>query len=314
MAACPVLLATADAADFIRPRLMVKEHAVVTDKAIYLEDISYIVSNDPQQVALVEALKRVELGEAPPPRTTTTLLGPKVLERIAEAGISLSSFGYSVPQAITVQRSGQIISKAEVLDALRQSFKEEAKLDLQVRDVQWPHAQVVPEGRRQVTVKRLGAPAGGKIPVRIQVLVNNETAARFLASAIVDDWREVPVVRRTLDRGMLIRPEDIQMVRLNLFKQPHDVLSALGDVIGLRVKSRLAAGDVIRKSRVAIPPVIDQGKRITLIYRIGNFEASAVGLAMDDGLEGELIRVKNTTSQRVVHARVVDPQTAEVNN
>ena len=296
----------------VRPRLIVAPFATVKGGEIHVGDIAKIVSPSPAFEKLVSDLKAVSLGDSPPPRGKRGIPGAKVLSTIEAAGIPSDALGYSIPQMVTVEREGRVLATDEVLDEVRGLLSKEANFDLQVREISWEHAQILPSGAARFAVERLGEPSAGKLPIRVTVFVDDVPASRFVATAVVDDWREVPVLNRTLERGMLIAPEDVEVVRLNLFKQPADVSSDVEEVVGKRVKSRINAGETVRKSGVDIPPLIPQGKRVTMLYRGGGISATASGVAVDAGLKGGTIRVRNESSKRVVRAKILTEEEVEV--
>lgn len=260
----------------------------------------------------VKKLSAVIIGEAPTPKNTLVISGAKILEAIKSAGISLDAFGYSIPQEILIERMGHVLELEEVKEAVRAYFASENEFDLTLRDVQVAKAYVVPAGPADINVTRLGEPVGGKVPLRVEVSIEDKIEANFTATAIVDDWRDVPVATRVIERGRLIRPEDMQLVRLNMFNQPVDALSDAKEVVGLRAKTNISAGEMVRRAVVDIPPTIERGKRVTLLYRVPGFEVSATGVAVEDGFKSQSIRVKNIKSQKIVTANVISEDMAEV--
>lgn len=296
----------------IRPTVRIRAAVTVRTDEITLGDIAQIRASDPGFKKLVDDLRSISLGVAPPPKTRTTYTGARILELIRAANIPLDAIGYSIPQTIEVEREGRTLTTGEVLTAVREQIARDTAFDLQVRDVQWEHAQIVPGGALRLTAERLGEPSGGKLPLRIIGFIDDRPVARFVATALVDDWREVPVLKRELERGMLIAPDDIELVRLNLFKQPNDIASSATDVIGRRALTRLGAGETIRRALVDLPPTIPQGKQVTIVFRSGALTASATGVAIDAGHEGSVIRVRNTSSKKLLNARVLSPDQVEV--
>jgi flagella basal body P-ring formation protein FlgA len=63
---------------------------------------------------------------------------------------------------------------------------------------------------------------------------------------------------------------------------------------------------------VTLPPVITAGSRVSMLYRHGRLEASAVGVALESGAAQQEIKVRNEDSQKTVTARVVDKGLVEV--
>lgn len=295
-----------------RPRIVVSPIAKVRGEEIRLGDLAAISIQHKEFERLLADLKALKIADAPPPKTKTSIPGASILSAIESLGITRDAIGYSIPVVVEVEREGRLVTNGEVLNEVRAQLSRDANLNVQVREVNWDSAQIVPVGLTSYQIERIGMPSAGKVPLRIMTSVDSIPAARFLATAIVDDWREVPVLNRTLDRGMLISPSDIEVVRLNLFSQPGDVADNVKDVLGRAVKSRINAGETIRRSLIDIPPLIPQGKKIIMLYQQGPLKATATGTAMDDGLRGETIRVKNDASHRIVKAKVISAEEVEI--
>ena len=102
------------------------------------------------------------------------------------------------------------------------------------------------------------------------------------------------------------------MVRLNLQSQPNDLVTQSNKLVGFRTKSSLRAGETVRRSQVDVPPVIAKGTRVTMVYRQGALEATATGVAVEDGFDGGEVQIRNENSKKVIQARVVNAETVEV--
>ncbi len=295
-----------------RPTLYVSSQAVVSGQQIKLGDLSVIKQTDKSQSQLVEKLKQVVLAESPAPRASATLLGTNILRSIEDAGFSKSDIGYSIPRAVTVTRDGRVVTKTQVLSRLKEQLRAQGSGEVRVQDLRWPHDYIVPTGDLNISVEQLGKPSGGRLPVRVALTVDSEVSARFLTHAMVDHWGDVPVIGRNLERGMLIAPEDIKIVRVNLNSQPTGVVEEFEDLIGRRVTSRIQAGEPVRANQIDIPPTVERGAVVTMIFRGNGIEATATGKALADGLKGETIVVQNLKSKRIIRATILSPQEVEV--
>lgn len=295
-----------------RPTLYVQPQAVVSGTQVKLGDISIIKQTQKGQEQLIEGLKRVVLAESPAPRATATLLGTNILQTIEDAGFSKTQIGYSIPRTVNVTREGRIVTKTQVLSTLKEQLRSQGKGEMRVQDMRWPHDYIVPSGDLKIAVEQLGKPAAGRLPIRVALTVDKEVSARFLTHATVDHWGDVPVIGRNLDRGMLIAPDDIKVVRVNLSSQPAGVVEEFEDLIGRRVTSRIQAGEPVRANQIDIPPTVERGRVVTVIYRTHGIEATATGKALSDGLKGETIVVQNLKSKRIIRATVVSPEEVEV--
>jgi len=307
-----MFVSQAEGEGFRRVSFMVRPEAVVKSEEIKLGDIATFGSTEKEFESLVERLKGIKICDAPAPKTKVTILGSTLLEKISFEGVEKNAIGYSIPRTIIVERDGRVVTRDEVLSSIKQELWKIKNADLQVRDVEWANSQVIPTGEVKITTEFLGEAVSGKLPVRVEIFVDQKPAARFLATGIADDWKEVPVLNRVVDRGGVIAPEDLQLVRTNLSQYPADAVSGMQELIGKRARGRLQAGEVVRRSNIDIPPMIPKGKKILIVYNRGLLRASATGVALEDGFQGSKITIRNEASKKIVVGKVTGAETAEV--
>jgi flagella basal body P-ring formation protein FlgA len=135
---------------------------------------------------------------------------------------------------------------------------------------------------------------------------------QFPVFAEIEEWREIPVAARNLNRGERIGDADIVRARMRLQDLPKDVATREQDLVGLETKQPLAEGEIFRRAKVVVPPTITAGSKVTLRYRSQFFDATASGVSLENGAVGEQIKVRNESSKKVVSARVVEAGLAEV--
>ena len=58
--------------------------------------------------------------------------------------------------------------------------------------------------------------------------------------------------------------------------------------------------------------VVQSGRQVRIVAAIGNVRASASGEARQNGRVGEIIRVYNQVTRKMLRAKVIDEQTVEV--
>jgi flagella basal body P-ring formation protein FlgA len=299
--------------DEARPRLAVPTGATIKGDRIILGEIGRIDSTEPAFDDVVGRLRTIDLGAAPAPMVRTSIPGIKILETIEQAGIPRDALSYSIPQAVTIERAGRQISNEEVISAVKNLLVRDQGMDIQVREVSWSTPYVVPMGATELSIERLGQPSSGRMPIRVSVDVDGALATRFLATALVDDWRAVPVVNRTLERGELISDGDISVVRMNMSDQPADLADNDKTVVGKRTKLRISAGAPVRLSQIDVPPAVAKGEKAVMLFEAAGLKVTAVGIALEDGVAGEDMNLKNETSGKIVRARVIGQSLVKVN-
>lgn len=295
-----------------RPVVIVPSQFSTEQADLRLGDIAQINNSSVADEALVLRLREIELVSGLQPHSNSTLSGTQILEAIESAGISRESIAYSIPQIINIERQGRPLAQNDVLQAIRTLLKRDGASSMQAQGVSWPSEQFLPLGPANIEVEKLGEPVKGKMPLRVRVKKGQEVVSHFLASAEVDSTIDYPVLTRNIDRGMLVKPEDIKLISLNAAKQPADAITTREELIGLQAKSHLPAGSVIRKSQLEEAMLIRRGQRVSIVHESGLLRVSATGLALEDGEKGHIIRVQNESSKKIIDGRVTGPQIVEV--
>lgn len=81
--------------------------------------------------------------------------------------------------------------------------------------------------------------------------------------------------------------------------------------IGQTSRRMLRAGDVLRNSSLTAPVLVKRGDAVVMIARIEGIEISTAGEALDTGVRGATVRVRNSASGQTVRMRVTAPGTVE---
>jgi flagella basal body P-ring formation protein FlgA len=142
----------------------------------------------------------------------------------------------------------------------------------------------------------------GRIPVAAQCHAPYAWSV-FLTgevSVVVPVVVSVEAVNRgtTLSRGHLaLEPRDLGTLR-------NQYLTRVDLANGLETKSPLRADQVIYATQLKEPLAVRRGERVTIMASRGAVQINAQGEALQNGMTGSQIRVKNLQSERIVHAWV----------
>jgi len=115
-------------------------------------------------------------------------------------------------------------------------------------------------------------------------------------------------LKTTLPRGHIIERGDIE-VSGNVNRSSHDVLAVY---IGQEMRRTIYAGAKLNASHVDKPTLVRRNTRVNMVYRIGRLEMSAIGRALDEGGDGDIISVMNLESKRRVQGLIRPDGTIEV--
>lgn len=131
-------------------------------------------------------------------------------------------------------------------------------------------------------------------------------------SGSYDEMVEVALLKRRLANTDVIAENDITMQKLPMRRLRGEVITDAAQLIGKSPKRTISALRPIRKDEIINPPIVFKGDKIALMYHSGNMEIKTLGEALENGAEGDSIRVKNVDSHMVIQANIVSESVAEV--
>ena len=289
-----------------RVRVVGRKAATVTTKFIRLGDIAEVIGKAIKDDDIVIGLKKINLGESPAPGKFAALTASSILQKMKDEGVMLDEVGYTLPRVVKVTRASRTISPEEI-KAVIHNYMSGTDRDIEIQKIHYNKGIKVAPGNLSLKVARGEVNTSGLMDFSIVAEVDQEKPMRFSVKADVDEWRSVPVAKRPLIRGAVIGSDDVAMARLNSDAIPGDAAVQIKDIVGLETDQTIAYGEVFRRNKLAIPPVIKKGSKVTIEYKSKFLQATAIGIAEDSGIEGDEIRIKNRASEKIVFGTIVAP-------
>ena len=135
--------------------------------------------------------------------------------------------------------------------------------------------------------------AGGSAPQRVTV------SGR--ATLMVD----MPVLTRRVNPGEVITHADIGWVEISANQLVGNIAASETDLINRTPRRSLQVNAPIFLYDVIPLKLVLKGEMVTMVLQTSNMYLSTQGKAVQDGAKGEVIRVQNLESNRIVEATVI---------
>lgn len=141
--------------------------------------------------------------------------------------------------------------------------------------------------------------------------VDGRVKANLALRTELEALAPVVVASGDLPRGAVLALKDVRLAEkdISTLREPYREVDTL---IGMGVRRDIKSGEVLQKGVLAILPVVHRGELVTLTVRSAGLVLTASGLALDNGGIGEMIRVRNSSSQKEVSGRIVGPGKVDV--
>lgn len=151
----------------------------------------------------------------------------------------------------------------------------------------------------------------GMTPMRARISVNGKVQRDISFSVTVRVFDTVIVANHDLRIETPVTETDFRMEEVAVDGRT-EYCKDIKEVAGLVPHRYIRAGSPVAKSYFQQPVVISYGTPVKIVVRYNGLNVSAKGTAMSRGRIGEVIKVKNDASQKVLAAKVIDAQTVEV--
>ncbi|WP_442966927.1 flagellar basal body P-ring formation chaperone FlgA [Rhizobium sp. C4] len=138
------------------------------------------------------------------------------------------------------------------------------------------------------------------------------TAFAALAGPTEDGKRYAMVPTAVIYPGQIINAGQVKRVEVTNPNFAGDYATDFTQVDGMITKSTLVPDRAISVSALREPFAVTHGQQVRLIYSSGTLQITALGMPLQDGSVGELIRVRNADSGLTVSGTVLSPGIVQV--
>lgn len=283
-------------------RLQGRTEVVVTEPVVRLGDVALIESAAVADDETIVELRKIPIVTSPRAGDSLSVEGISIIEKLRDAGVRLDSLLYTFPKQIQVTRAYREVSKDELERAL-QSFLVAQDRQIEVKHLLADRPVKIPVDAMSIEVVGLQAMQPGHYGVDYRSRAGSGEV-RFQMKALADEWRVMPTAVRPLKRGEVVSAGDVRLSKVNSVSTAPDSVEQIGDVVGRLLLRDVGQGEMFSSKSVKIPPLIEAGARVTMMYQRGRLEATARGVALEDGVSGQEINVRNESSRKVVKARI----------
>jgi flagella basal body P-ring formation protein FlgA len=117
---------------------------------------------------------------------------------------------------------------------------------------------------------------------------------------------DVVVSTKYLHRDSEIGDGDIKLVRKWFTQTPVHVVTHIEDAVGKRLYSDVMQNSEIKRNMLKSIKTIKRGKIVKVVLESGPMTITTFGLCEEDGSRGDFIKVRNTSSNKTIYARIVN--------
>lgn len=242
-----------------------------------------------------------------------TILNTKDLMRISNA-LNLGWVATNNYTRTIISRSSDVITSDDIKSALQKEF--EKKLGSRKFEVELSNRKI-----------KIQVPEKANSKVDVHNLKYNAAKQTFSASISVSSIKNhkkeirgklhhimaVPVLINPLRRGDIISRDDIDYIDMRTSDITSNTLINKNKLIGQTPRRGIAAMRPITRSDIKPPMLIKKGDLVVMNLNTDGLKLITQGRAIQNGVEGDVIKIENSDSGHIITAIVTGRRTVSVN-
>ena len=146
----------------------------------------------------------------------------------------------------------------------------------------------------------------GLFTVLVTVLKDGEEIETSQVRMRIQKFENVLVTNDRLKRHDELTAENTSIERIETTSLRTKPFYTLEETMGYQLKGTVQKSVPLTSAMLEKIPDIMSGSETTIVYLSSAFKITADGVALQSGSEGDFIRVKNKTSNKIIVARIID--------
>jgi flagella basal body P-ring formation protein FlgA len=262
------------------------------------------------------AIPRILLASAPQIGRPLFLSRFQVNDLLSKKAPELICSNWLGADKIRITRSSRIVDEPALKALLTAAIQEEqiktrGELELDFNR-SWNNL-TVPDDVLSLKIKELpNSGVSANFICRFELLAGSESVGTFQQPLQAKVWKNVFVARSNLVRGQLLKDADIGPERRDILALREFVVQLPLDDPYVEFRENVSAGTPITSRALRLRAIVKRGRVVDAMLQEDSMTISVKAEALEDGVPGQPIRVRNIHSKREFKGKVQDEQTVLV--
>ncbi|GAX59808.1 flagellar basal body P-ring protein [Candidatus Scalindua japonica] len=291
------------------------EKIVLKDKVITVSDISTVTGDDP---GLVKKVMGIEIGNTPGANCERRIDLNFIRMRLISSNVNIENVTFTNSQSTLVSVESTKIKGLEIVQKAKEYLLEFLPMDDRETTVEVgrvPTDQWVPSKRDNIdffitlvdTTKDRG---------KIELIVSaSSEGKRFFKVPVYFNVRVfefVAVAKKKIRRNQSLTKENVILTRRETTRTRGMSFSSIDDLKGMITTTSVQPRIILTEHMVETPPTLKQGSIVKLIVKKSGFKIVTKGLAQQTGYKGDVIKVRNINSKKIIYGQIINHDSVQV--
>ena len=283
-------------------KIYLPRNATITTGQITVDDVTIITGTDSHS----EKIGAIKLGKAPFPGQEINLSRTVIKSQLSAEGIDCRNVIFSGAEEIKITRQAEDF-KTTAMIACAQNLMKNKITDSTIswKAINWPKKIVLNKTQSKATLRaeeKEYSPAG-QIHIKVHAVLKDKViATRTVWFKLSYKVRQVIAVR-SIKRGEEITTENAKYVEVQSDRPRACVKSPFGKRAYRTIqKDGIITSTCLMKEKPAV--LVKQNDTVKIKIVGDGWSISALGRALEKAVEGQVIRVRNIDSKKVIMCKI----------
>ncbi|MCD6238570.1 MAG: flagellar basal body P-ring formation protein FlgA [Thermotogae bacterium] len=121
----------------------------------------------------------------------------------------------------------------------------------------------------------------------------------------VKKYKWMLVARKNISFNKVVEEKDVEMKRIEISRDiMREGITDLSEALGKITRQYIRKGDPIFRRYLVVPPLIKMGDSILVYVKLNDMEVSVIARALTSGGKGDIVKLKNLKSGKIISAIV----------
>lgn len=116
---------------------------------------------------------------------------------------------------------------------------------------------------------------------------------------------DIPTLARRMGRSEVIHDRDIEWKTVRVATIDTQTITDVESLVGLSPRRPITADRAVKENEVQAPILVTRGKPVTIALTTPTMQLTAMGKALQNGASGDVVRVQNNSSGKIISAVVI---------
>lgn len=135
---------------------------------------------------------------------------------------------------------------------------------------------------------------------------------KLYVTANIEGKLPIVVSARGILKEAVITKGDVKQILVPYQKHKRGALININEAIGMRAKKSIGANTILTVRLLQRPYWIFKDNSVTIVTYVGNLKVESFGIALGDGIKGQQVPIRNSSSNKIVKGIVIAPNTVQI--